>query len=81
MDEIALLLYYNGSEGADHEISASGRVEENAGRNSDSCIYKNSLFTSEDSSSDSNWLPDPNSLQTISIILPNIIHSCKKRNL
>ncbi len=33
-EEIALFLYYKGIEGADHEISASGRAEENAGRNS-----------------------------------------------
>ena len=80
-EEIALSLYYKGPEGAEHRISASGRAEENTGRNSDPSICNNGLFTSEDSLSDSEWLPDQNSLQTISIILPNIIHSCKKKNL
>ncbi|GAI80469.1 unnamed protein product [marine sediment metagenome] len=32
-EEIALNLYYKGLKDADHGISASGRAEENAGRN------------------------------------------------
>jgi len=35
LDEIALLLYYNGPEDVEYGISASGRAEENAGRNSE----------------------------------------------
>jgi len=27
------------------------------------------------------WLPSSDSLQTIKIVLPNIIHGCKKKNL
>ena len=56
-EEIALILYYKSFEGTNYEISASGREEENAGRNSDPSIYKNDLFTSENSLSDSDWLP------------------------
>jgi site-specific DNA recombinase len=55
-EEIALSLYYKGLEDTDCGISVSGRAKKNAGRNSDSCIYKNGLFTSEGSLSDSNWL-------------------------
>ncbi|MHB1253392.1 MAG: hypothetical protein ACYCZ1_04430 [Candidatus Humimicrobiaceae bacterium] len=28
-----------------------------------------------------NWLPFADSLQTIEIVLPNIIHGCKRKNL
>jgi len=55
-DEIALLLYYNRSGEADSGISASNRAEESAGGNSDSCIYKNDLFTPNYSLNNSKWL-------------------------
>ncbi len=80
-EEIALSLYYKGLEGADCGISASDRAEENAGKNSDMSTSKNDLFASEDSLSDSDWLRGLDFQQTISIILPNTIHSCKKKNL
>ena len=80
-EEIALILYYKSFEGTNYEISASGRAEENAGRNSDPSIYKNDLFTSENSLSDSDWLPGLDSQQTIPIVLPNNIHACKRKNL
>jgi len=80
-EEIALILYYKRLESIDKEISASGRTEENAGRNSVLLNTKKDLFTSEDSLSDSNWLRGLDFQQTISIILPNTIHSCKKKNL
>ena len=56
-EEIALSLYYKGPEGADYGISASGRAEENAVRNSVLNTSKNDLFASEDSLGDSDWLP------------------------
>jgi len=80
-DEIAVVLYYKGLEGKDYEISASGWAEENAGGNSEMNNFKKDLGTFDFGSNNGVWLPDPNSLQTISIILPNIIHSCKKKNL
>ena len=57
-EEIALILYYKSFEDTNYLYSASGWAEENAGRNSDLSTYKNDLFTSEDSLSDSNWLPE-----------------------
>lgn len=81
MDEIALILYYKGPECADYGISASGRAEENAGRNSEMNNSKKDLGTLGLGSSNMDWLPGMDFPQTISIILPNIIHSCKKKNL
>jgi len=63
-DEIALLLYYNRSGEADSGISASNRAEESAGGNSDSCIYKNDLFTPNYSLNNSKWLGILNDLRT-----------------
>jgi len=55
-DEIALLLYYNGSEGADCGISAIGRAEENAGGNSEMNNSKKDFGTFDFGSNNGVWL-------------------------
>lgn len=80
-EEISLFLYYKELEGADRGISASGLAEENAGRNSDIIDFKRDCIMPSGSSDCQKWLPGLGFYQTISIILPNVIHSCKKKNL
>jgi len=80
-DEIALLLYYKGLEDAEHGISASDRAEENAGRNSDIIGYKIDPEMLYGSSNHQVWLRGLDLPQTISIILPNTVHGCKRKNL
>ena len=80
-EEITLILYYKGLEDADHGISASGRAEENAGRNSDMIDLKRGPVMNSGSSNRQIWLPSSASLQTIEIVLPNTIHGCKIKNL
>jgi len=80
-EEIALSLYYKSFKGTNYEISASGRVEENAGRNLDIIDFHKSLEMPGDSSDHTRWLPDSDSFQTIPIVLPNNIHACKRKNL
>jgi hypothetical protein len=80
-DEIALFLYYKGSEGTGYGIPASDRAKENAGRNLVMIDSKENLGISDWSSSCYTWLRDLDFSQTIPIILPNTIHSCKKKNL
>nr|MBU1328618.1 recombinase family protein [Candidatus Omnitrophota bacterium] len=80
-EEIALSLYYKSFKGTNYEISASGRVEENAGRNLDIIDFHKSLEMPGDSSDHTSWLPDSDSFQTIPIVLPNNIHACKRKNL
>ncbi|MBN2073857.1 MAG: hypothetical protein JW770_07940 [Actinobacteria bacterium] len=58
-DEIALFLYYKGSKDADYGISASGRAEENAGRNSSMIDFKKGSGMVDWSSSRHVWLPGP----------------------
>ena len=79
--EITLNLYYKGIESIDKEISASGRAEENAGGNSDMIDFKRDPVLNSGSSNRQEWLRSLDFHQTISIILPNTIHSCKKKNL
>lgn len=57
-DEIALNLYYKGLEGADSGISASGRAEEKAGRNSEMNNPKKGLRTIDFGSNNAVWLPE-----------------------
>ena len=56
-EEITLILYYKGFEGAGHEIFTSGRAEENAGRNSDIIDFKRNPVMPDGSSNHQNWLP------------------------
>ena len=80
-EEIALLLYYKGLESPGSKISASGQAEENAGRNLKMSNSKDNLGTVDFSLINANWLRNMDFNQTISIILPNTIHACKKKNL
>ena len=56
-EEIALALYYKGLEGADCEISASGRAKESAGRNLNLLNSKKDLLIQKDSLRSEKWLP------------------------
>lgn len=80
-EEIALSLYYKELEDADCGISASGRAEENAGRNSVLSNSKKDHRITVDSLRSKRWLRGLDFPQTIPIILPNTIHTCKKKNL
>ncbi len=80
-EEIALILYYKGLESIDKEISASARAEKNAGRNSEMIDFKKGPVVNSGSSNRQNWLRGLDFHQTISIILPNTVHFCKKKNL
>jgi len=80
-EEIAILLYYKGLEGVAPEISDSSRAEKNANRNLELSSSKVSPGTPDFGLDSDNWLRNMNFNQTISIILPNTIHACKKKNL
>ena len=56
-EEIALILYYKSFKGTNSTYSASGRAEENAGRNSDIIDFKRNPVMPDGSSSHQNWLP------------------------
>jgi hypothetical protein len=75
------LLYYKGLESKTPEISTSGRAEKNAGRNLKIGNSKNNFEALDFSLENDKWLRNMNFNQTISIILPNTIHACKKKNL
>jgi len=80
-EEIALVLYYKRIESVDKGISASGRAEENAGRNLDMTGFKKDSVAASGSSNRQIWLRGLDSPQTILIILPNTIHGCKRKDL
>ena len=80
-EEIALLLYYKGIQGANPKISASDLAEENPGRNLKMSNSKKNLGTLDFGLKNANWLRNMDFNQTISIILPNTIHACRKKNL
>ena len=80
-EEIALLLYYKGIKGEAPEISNSGLAEKIAGRNLNLSNSKVGSEALDFGLKNVKWLRNMDFNQTISIILPNTIHACKKKNL
>ena len=81
-EEIALTLCYQSSfENPDCLSSASGRPHTAAGRRTDFGSGKKSSPTGTCRAIHQDWLPGSSSGQTITIILPNTIHNCKRKNL
>jgi hypothetical protein len=77
-EEIALSLYYKGNHGAALKISTSDQTKKNDDRNLNLSNPKVSPETLDYSLKNAKWLRNMNFNQTVSIILPNTIHACKK---
>ena len=81
-EEIAVTVYYkNGSEKEFPFSPASGWVGAATGRNPVSAHPKEITPINIDRGNHQDWLPDLGSPQTITVILPNNVHACKKKNL
>ena len=80
-EEIALLLYYKGIENADFKISTGSQVDENVSRNLKMSNSEKNISAPDFSLNNSKWLRNMDFNRTISIILPNTIHACRKKNL
>ena len=80
-EEIALLLYYKGISGEAPKISTNETVKETTGRNLKLDNTELSPEAFDFGSENDKWLRNMNFNQTISIILPNTIHACKKKGI
>ena len=83
-DEIAVTAYYRENTGEEITANdASGWVRAATGKDKNSDFNKEiPASTGRNKSSEYIvWLPSSDSLQTITIVLPNTIHGCKRKNL
>jgi hypothetical protein len=83
-DEIAVSLYYGENPGKEAVKSdASGWVRAATGKDKNSDFNKEipTSIVRNKSSECITWLPFSDSLQTITIVLHNTIHGCKRKNL
>ena len=81
-EEIAVILYYKrGSEDTNSSYTTSGCPHPASGRNSFSAHPKKIPTIHLDSGDYQDWLPDSGSPQTITMILPNNVYACKRKNL
>ena len=80
--EIAITFYYKVDCEKDEEsVFGSGCPHSAAAKNGGVAQDKKIPYISRDIGDDITWLPKPEPTQTMDIILPNMIHGCKKKNL
>jgi len=81
-EEIAITFYYKVDCEKDEEsVFGSGCPHSAAAKNGGVAQDKKIPYISRDIGDDITWLPKPEPTQTMDIILPNMIHGCKKKNL